>query len=87
MLGNRCIQLPDIRRRNLHKLRERPVLINPDNAQVLANVGFAHSALVAMPTIDVHFRADKTAWFDGAHVVAHALDVARKIRAPGSPAA
>src|SRR4029077_6472608 len=59
MFRNRRIQLPDVRRRNLHKLRERAILINPDNPQILADVRFAQPALVAMPAIDVHLRADK----------------------------
>ena len=79
MFGNCRIQLPDIRRRNLHELREGPVLIDPDNAQVLADVRFAEPALVAMSAIDVHLRAHKIARLDRADLVAHALDRAAKL--------
>jgi len=57
MLRNGRIELPDVRRRNLHKFRKRSILIDPDNPQVLANVRFAQPALVAMPAVHVHFRA------------------------------
>jgi len=41
MFGNCRVQLPDIRRRNFHELRERAVLVDADNPQILANVRFA----------------------------------------------
>src|SRR2546430_8472578 len=78
MLWNRRIQPPYIRRRNLHKFRERPILINPDDAQVLANVRLSQPALMAVPAIHVHFRADEISRHDRAHLVAYALDRAAK---------
>ena len=94
MFGNLRIQFPDIRRRNLDKFSERPVLINPDNPQVLANVRLPQPALTTMSAIHVHFRAYKIAWLDRAHLIAHALDGAaefmpqrhRRLDAPLRPA-
>jgi len=74
VLRNRRVELPDIRRWYLHEFRERPILIDTDNAQVLADMRLAQPALVAMPAVDVHFRADEIALLDGARLVSHALD-------------
>src|SRR5256885_7414902 len=57
MFGNLRIQFPDIRRRNLDKFSERPVLINPDNPQVLANVRLPQPALTTMSAI--HVRSEE----------------------------
>src|SRR6202030_4805116 len=56
---DRRVQLPDVRRRNFHELRESAVLIDSNNSQILANVRSSEAALVTMPAIDVHLRADK----------------------------
>ena len=79
MFRDRRVQPPDIRRRNVHKFRERPVLIDPNDAQVLANVRLPQPALVAMSAIHVHFCADKIPRHDRAHFIAHALDRAAEL--------
>jgi hypothetical protein len=78
-LGNRRIKFPDVRRGNLHEFRERAVLIDPDDPQILANVRLAQSALMAMAAVDVHLRADKIAGLDRGNFLAHALHVAAKL--------
>src|SRR2546429_3180159 len=78
MLWNRRIQPPYIRRRNLHKFRERPILINPDEPRVLGIVGCPQPALMAVPAIPVLSRGDEFPRHDRAHLVAYALDRAAK---------
>src|SRR5580700_8833322 len=80
---NRRIQLPDIRSRYFHKLGKRPILIDPDNPQILANVRFALPALVAMTTIDVHLRAHEVSGDYRRDLFPHALHDAAKLMPQG----
>ena len=70
-LRNRCIQLDNIRSRNFHKFRERAILIDSDNFHIGTNVRFAYPALVAMPAIHMHFRADKIPGLHDVHFAAN----------------
>ena len=79
MLRNRRVQLPDIRRRNFDELRERAILINTDNPQILADVRFAQPALVTVPATDVHLRADKISRPHRGNFVANPLHHAAKL--------
>src|SRR5438874_10210383 len=78
VLGNARIQLDDVRPRDLYEIRERTVLIDPDDTQVLADVRLSQPALAAMPAVDVHLCTDKIPWLDRRDFIAHALDVAAK---------
>src|SRR6266568_701006 len=79
MLGYRRIELPDIRCRNFHELRERPVLIDSDDPQILADMPLAQPALLAMPAVHVHFRADEVPRLDRRDLVSPALHSAAKL--------
>src|SRR6185312_5376238 len=79
MFGDTGIQFDDVGRRNFHKLRECAILIDPDDPQVLANVRLAHTALMAMPTVDVHFRADEVAHAHGGYFISDAVNHATKL--------
>jgi len=83
MLGNCGVELPDIWGGNFHELRECAVLIDADDAQVLADVRFAQPALVAVAAIHVHFGADEIALLDCGYFVADALDDAAEFVAQG----
>src|ERR1700756_2462610 len=71
--GNRRVQLDNIGRGNLNELRERSVLVDSNDFYIRANVRFAHAALMAMPAIDVHLRADEVSGFYGVHFGADSL--------------
>src|SRR5215472_1164452 len=68
--GNRRIDLPDVRFRDLHELGEGAVRIHSDDPYVLADVGLAGAALVALAAGDVHLRGDKVAFLHGGHLLA-----------------
>src|SRR6266702_2830370 len=59
LLRNGRIQLPNIRLRNYHVLRERSVRIHTDNLYVLADVGFAGAALQTLAAGHVHRRGNE----------------------------
>src|SRR5262249_9532299 len=67
------IELDDVGSWNLDEFREGAILIDADDAQILADVGLADTALMAMAAVDVHLGADKIAGLHCAHFVSHAL--------------
>src|SRR5208282_5222955 len=62
-----------IGRGNFHEFREGPIQIDSDNLQVLADVRLSEAALLAMPAIQVHLRADKVAGPHGRYLFAGLL--------------
>src|SRR5712672_273580 len=73
MFRNRGVQLPNVRFRNFHELRERAILVNPDNPQILADMRFAQPALVTVAAVDVHLCANKIPRLHGRHFFAGSL--------------
>src|SRR5216683_7057712 len=63
LLRNGRIQLPNIRLRNYHVLRERSVRIHTDDLYVLADVGFAGAALQALAAGHVHLGRNEVTFF------------------------
>src|SRR5262249_50062294 len=56
-LWNAGIQLDDVGSGNLHTLREGPILIDADDSQVLADMRFTETALMAVAAIYMHLGA------------------------------
>jgi hypothetical protein len=70
------IEFPNIGSWNFYELREGAVAIDADDPEILADVRFAETALMAMAATHMHFGADNIARFDGGNFVSKALDYA-----------
>jgi hypothetical protein len=67
----RRIELPDIARRNLHKVRKRAVRIHTQDLHELADMGLPAAALQAMSAGHMHLRRDKITDANTLHTLAH----------------
>jgi hypothetical protein len=91
---NGRVNFPDVGLGNLDEIGEAAVGVNPDDANVLADVSLAGAALVAQAAGNVHFRGDKITLADGSHFRAdlfhHAAEFVaedqRRMNAPSRPA-